>query len=300
MIQRILYLTLFSTLAFTAKAQVEFAPIGAEWVYNAAIDADPFDYDPLDGFFVYKSTGDTTINSQTYRKVGYLLFKQEGDKVYLRYQNALHLVFDFGLEVGDTITLAEPICLFPNYNKLNANIWQQTYLVDSITTLIVNGQPLKKFGLSYWFGNSSSFGIAKEYIEKMGNFRWFVGDCPIPQSHLFPWLRCYKDSLTDYKTDRFLSFNISDCYYLPPSAVEQPSLSNIRIAPNPVTDVLTIDMADQTITDLSITDISGKVIYTQPATQSGMVRISTSNWHTGIYLCRAQCGTQWLVWKVVK
>lgn len=300
MIQRILYLALFSMLAFTAKAQVEFAPIGAEWVYNAAIDADQFDFDPLDGFYLFKSNGDTTIDGQTYRKVGYLLFKQEGNKVYVRQNDAIHLVFDFGLEVGDTVTLAEPICISPLYDLLNATILQQTYKVDSITTLIINGQPLKKFGLSYWFGNSSSSGIAKEYMEKVGDFRWFVGDCYIPQSHLFPWLRCYKDSLTDYKTDRFLSFNISDCYYLPPSAVEQPSLSNIRIAPNPVTDVLTIDMADQTITDLSITDISGKVIYTQPAAQSGMVRISTSNWPTGIYLCHAQCGTQWLVWKVVK
>jgi hypothetical protein len=300
MIQRILYLALFSTLSFTAKAQVEFAPIGAEWVYNAAIDTDQFDFDPLDGFSVYKSTGDTIIESQTYRKVGYLLFKQEDHKVYLRYQNALHLVFDFGLEVGDTITLAEPVCLFPNHNKLNATILQQTYLVDSITTLIVNGQPLKKFGLSYWFGNSSSLGIAKEYAEKMGDFRWFVGDCAIPGGFLFPWLRCYKDSLTDYKTDRFLSFNITDCYYLPPSGVEQANLSNIRIAPNPVTDILTIDMADQTITDLSITDIAGKVLYANPAAQSGTAQVVTSNWPTGIYLCRAQCGTRWLVWKVVK
>ena len=289
-----LLFSIFCLLTFSAHAQVEFAPIGAEWVFNNPVDHNKSNYHPLESWMSYQCTGDSTIGNQTYRKVGTMLFRQQDYKVYLRHDGADYLVFDFDLEVGDTVQLFIPIC----YGN---DIQERTFIVHSITTITVNNQPLKKIDFLDYDNPGIPLWPIYEYTEKLGNSTWLVGECYIPTTFLFPWLRCYKDSTVDYKSEMLLSYNISDCYYLPPSATAQPiSTQYIKAVPNPVTDLLTIDLSDQQITNLTIIDISGKSMYHIPAVQSGVVQISTDTWPKGIYLCRAKSESHWLVWKVIK
>jgi hypothetical protein len=291
---------LFYGLSFPAHAQLEFAPIGAEWVYNSPVDADNFGYDPLESFESYHCTGDSMIDGQVFRKVEDLLFLQEGNKVYLWFQDTLRLIYDFGLDVGDTVELTYPSCLIPNAGS-NAVMYVKRYVLDTTTIIIADGQPLKKFGFREWNGTHFLPYVTYEYIEKIGNPQFFIGDCPLPGTFLSPWLRCYKDSTIDYKSVKLLSYNISDCYYLSPSSVDQmDTAAEIKIAPNPITDQLTIHLEGLEVSNLTISDFSGRAVYHHPGIQSGTIQVDSYLWHQGIYFCHARYGLRLLLWKIVK
>ncbi len=296
-----LLFSIFWWLSFPAHAQLEFAPIGAEWVFNNPVDGENIGHDPLEGWMSYQCTGDSTIGNQTYRKVGTMLFRQQGNKVYLRHEETDHLVFDFGLEVGDTTLLSIPICFFPTVDNSDREIQERIYIVHSIATITVGSQSLKKFVFLEYYNPGVSSDPVYEYTEKLGNSTWFVGECYIPTTFLFPWLRCYKDSIVDYKSEQLLSYGISDCYYLPPSSVEQPNMANkIVIAPNPVTDQLVINLEDMEVSDLIIYDLSGKPVYHQNGVQKEAIQIDCRHWPQGIYFCHAKCDTRLVQWKIVK
>ncbi len=297
-----LLFSIFCWLAFPAHAQVEFAPIGAEWVFNHPVDGENIGYEPLEGWMSYQCTGDSTIGNQVYRKVGTMLFLQQGNKVYLRHEEIDHLVFDFGLEVGDTTLLSFPICFFPTVDNSNREIQERTYIVHSIATIMVGSQSLKKFDFLEYYNPGTSPGPVYEYTEKLGNSEWLTGGCPLPGTFFPPWLRCYKDSIVDYKSEQWLSYNISDCYYLPPSSVGQPDgdWTGIKFAPNPVDEFLTIDFGDQVVSNLSIANFSGQIIYQKSGDQSGTIQIDTKNWPKGVYICSARRASQWVQMKIVK
>lgn len=76
-----------------------------------------------------------------------------------------------------------------------------------------------------------------------------------------------------------------------PIGIEQypklPGISNLVTYPNPVTDVLHIDLRDEKgAGTLSILSLEGKVIYTQVVTENSLLSISMSHLPQGIYLCR--------------
>ncbi len=297
-----LLFSIFCWLTFPAHAQVEFAPIGAEWVFNSAVLAPGFGDDPLKGWVSYKCTGDSTIGNQTYRQVGTLLFRQQDYKVYLYHNGVDYLLYDYGLEVGDTTLLYHPICFSPNFDNTNNDIYEGIYIVHSVTTIPVGSQSLKKFKFIGYDDPSPSPVPAYEYTEKLGNSEWLIGECYLLGIYVPAWLRCYKDSVVDYKSERWLSYNISDCYYLPPSSVEQTDgdWTGIKFAPNPVDEHLTIDFGDQVVTNLSIVNFSGQIIYQKSGNLSGTIQIGTKTWPKGVYFCSAKRGSQWVQMKIVK
>lgn len=66
-----------------------------------------------------------------------------------------------------------------------------------------------------------------------------------------------------------------------------PDISNLVTYPNPVADVLHIDLRDEKgAGTLNILSLEGKVIYTQLTTGNSLVSISLSHLPQGIYLCR--------------
>lgn len=84
---------------------------------------------------------------------------------------------------------------------------------------------------------------------------------------------------------RYLSFTD-----FPVGIAAQPELreiSHLVSYPNPVADVLHIDLRDEKgVGTLSILSLEGKVIYTQLTTGNSLVSISLSHLPQGIYLCR--------------
>jgi hypothetical protein len=294
-----LYLLIFCYAPLSTYAQTTFAPLGAEWVFTPVME-NTLPFNPLAQWVSIKSTNDSLIGGQTFRKVGHnLLFLQENEQVFLFFKDSLYLVFDFGVEVGDSLSLYVPI------NAGLAQVFEQTemalwhFRVDSIELLPTTAQPLKKFYLRStdpdWWGSTTFF----EYVEKVGDLNWFFGQPVIHHSDVPSWLRCYRDSTLEFHTERLISLGTTDCFDST-TVVRQPYLPQITLAPNPISDQVTIDLGLQEISRLLVTDLSGRTVFYHSGPQTGQVQIESASWPRGMYLCYARSGSQWLQWKIVK
>lgn len=282
--------------SLSLNAQTEFAPIGAEWVYNAKEDIKMVGYQPLQAYYTIKCTGDTIINNLTFRKTGNFLLHQEGDRVWFWRDGSLHLIYDFGLQVGDTIVFTFISCI----NELVDN----TYLVAATDTIQVNGISLKRTTANVIEDISPFSPYEYTFIEKIGSLAQLVelnAMCGFVQSVFTEWLRCYKDSDIDYHSEIFLFYNHPDCYYTPPNATNGVDIAPFSISPNPVTDILTITTdTENPITAIQLTDGAGRAVKNWQFQAADRVNVSFEGIPPGIYFCRVLSGEIWRTGKVWK
>lgn len=301
MIKHFFFCVAFCCASLSINAQTEFAPIGAEWIFTPIME-NTLNFNPLAQWTSVKSTGDSVIGGQTFRKVGYnLLFFQEDAQVFLFFKDSLYQVLDFGVDVGDSLYLYTPVNVGLGYLFEGTEMNLGHFRVDSIRMLpTTTGQTLKKFylrnldlswgsGIPYYF----------EYMENVGDLSWLIGESAVHHSDVPSWLRCYRDSTLEFHSERLISLGATDCLDSTTS-VRQPYLSNITTAPNPVTDQFRINLGSEEISLLVVTDLAGKTVHRRAGTQTGVVPIDCASWHRGVYLCYAQSGEQWLWCKVVK
>jgi hypothetical protein len=271
-------LTLCLLLTISLSAQVEFAPIGAEWVYNQLVDSDEGD-EALEDYFTLQSTGDTLIEGLTFRKVGPHFLHQEGEKVWFRFDNALHLIYDFGVQVGDVRTFT-----FLQGNYLYD---PEEFKIVKIDTLYSNGISLKRF-----FAETTSLIYFYEfiYVERSGSLDYLLNNLlPSIQSVRLPWLRCYSDSTVNFVSPEFISFNEPNCYYQASSATEEPRVGLLSIAPNPLTGTtFTLRLPEQIDSEeltLSITDLNGRTVYQQVLGHAvGAIEVALPDLPNGLYM----------------
>ena len=255
----VLFFAFFSLLSIT-KAQNNFAPIGATWIYEFS-----YEYFYIGPIRNIKSIGDTIIQGKqcrimTFSSSGcnpsYRYMYSDSGKVYY-YQslnNTFALLFDINKNPGEHFSEA-------------VGGDSVVYKVDSISFININGHPLKKLFVHithYPFSGIDPY--EGEFIENLGNTRY-----------LFPWendvcvegnvggghnpphagpLGCYTDSILG-----FYNFGtIADCFaqsYSPPA-------DSFSIYPNPTnTDgsfVLEIRSYNDWKKDISIFSALGKEI----------------------------------------
>jgi Secretion system C-terminal sorting domain len=208
------------------SAQTEFAPIGAVWYYNIAVDLDASQPYLLD-YFTLTCTGDSLVNGLTMRKVGDYLLYQEDDKVYFWYGNSLNLLYDFGAEPGETIT-------FRHFAYCTDSIVEDAqYILIKIDTVTINGEALRRF----------AFDFDLTYIEKLGCTNKMIPDptCTTIPSFRPEWLRCYTINDTIYHSPYFQLFNQDDCAYRESSSTDEKNIAvSLSIYPNPSSDYCTI------------------------------------------------------------
>jgi hypothetical protein len=254
------YLLLFLLfIAFNATAQVEFAPIGAVWHYNIFVDVeeDP----PLLDYFTIESTGDTTVNGFTMRKVGPYLMHQQGNKVYYWAQDSLNLIYDFSVQEGETIMLNMRGC-----NLDSVIIYKIAFTVDEVTTVVVNNESLKQFkGVAvYTFDNGAEFTVDYAYLEKIGSLAGMIESsvfCYAVLGATPEWLRCYTESGQVWQTPRFQFYGQPDCNYKATNSTRNPyQTAQFKIFPNPVNKQL--QTGDWTPQTARITDLTGRTVRT--------------------------------------
>lgn len=227
-IYTILTLLLLSTFLYS---QQEWAPIGAKWYQNTAFVGFD-DLYPLEDYTIIESTGDTLIDGLNFRKVGEYFTCQDGDKIYFLWTDTLRLLYDFGVEVGDTVTFDLLSCI--------NTIVPMPYIVDDVTLVEINGQQLKKIHCStfMYYPSLATWPEQYDYIEKIGGRMPIEneasGYCVPIAGYERPWTRCYIDESIDYKTDKFLSFGDFDCDYQQTTATEDVEIPIFKIFPNPI------------------------------------------------------------------
>ncbi len=63
---------------------------------------------------------------------------------------------------------------------------------------------------------------------------------------------------------------------------------NLQIQPNPFTDQVLVEVEEETLQSLVVTDLLGRTIYQNDKVQALQQAIPTSDWNSGIYLLRAE------------
>lgn len=232
----------------------------------------------------YKFYGDTIISNQVYKKV----FKSEAEipvnweyeggireeeqKVWYlsRYESEERQLYDFTLEVGDTIT-------FP---------WWDPLIVDSISYIDINGEDRKQiyfeplvYFMEHWIeGIGSNLGILESGTSMVvGWYTRFL--CMSEDGELI-----------------YMNPNYSSCY-LVSTGIEETHNTRILIYPNPAIDKIIMENTDNVeIESISIIDLNGQNILEFEKDRN---ELDISGLSSGIYLLKLTYGNETIIKKIV-
>jgi len=249
---------IFLTIASNLLGQ-NFGAIGTQWHYSEhASGGCPGNCEYLH----LESVADSVISGQTTHKILQTYYRHTGDTVrfdpiYLYEQSDTVFMWSFSKlrflttyifngSIGDTLTLDAP----------DTMIWADTtyrLVVDTIINVLVDGVPLKKYRTialdDYGFWNGGYF------MDRIGGLDWFF-----PRATIIPEaggpIRCYSDAQID------TSFQTVACDYILYTSVDELAYNDdIKIYPNPTTDLLTIK-SKQPIEKIDLFDLNGKLVAT--------------------------------------
>jgi hypothetical protein len=268
---RLTFLVTFFVFSSSLVAQ-EWFPIGANWYYNQVdflLMGERFKY--------FEVTGDTTIQGKychtiegececsEFALVNYLHVDGEQIFYFDEVSSAFRILYDFGLAPGDTLK-------YFSYNH-----GETQYVLDSITTLDINGYALRVQHFQYVNG---IWELGDKVFEFIGSNRCLyplIGVCDPGTGGL----RCYEDGILGlYK---FIDIDIP-CDYKTTATVDlqQPS---VKVYPSPAHDYFIIE-AERPMSQLEVINIhSGSVLFQSTPVQH-TARIDRRDFPAGTYLIR--------------
>lgn len=255
-----------------AKAQ-DFAPIGAVWHYSyQTIDPNVISFKKVE------SVSDTTINGIQCKKIrentsneAYYVYSKN-DSVFVYKENSFHLLYNFGANSGETITLGN---YYKTYNGLPL-----VMTIDSVKTILIAGQQRKVQFVTCGDGMVISFG--GQVIQGIGNTNYmfptldFASEGP---------LRCYQEAnsatfINPYYTEG--NWNKTDCEQIIVinSSSETTNMS-ISFFPDSENNYLKTTGAEQH-SAYKIFDTNGKIVLHGVINNLNTIDIQSLN--KGIYL----------------
>lgn len=249
---------ILTAISIQAASQ-EFAPIGAIWHY------DQFTFNPtLTTYQTIESVSDTIINGVSCKKMkrisrmagtqtSYLYMTSVNDQVFHYADNGFHLLYDFGAQAGDTLTLG----YYLTHDGLPLKM-----IIDSTRTININGETRKLQYVSC--GDSWIIEFGGVVIEGIGNVAFML---PRFEFSMDGALRCYEDSnvglfINPYRGNN--GWNFQDCEQVIAGITENGAPSDIVIYPNPADEFLEIKNLDQPA-EYNLFDLQGRSL------KSGMV-----------------------------
>jgi hypothetical protein len=216
-------------------------------------------------------SGDTTINSKIYHKLytpaviksnpttscggqspGYKGAIREDTllkKVFIAWDTTEILLYDFNMQVGDTVKGLTEISSCPD-------------TVISIDSVLVGSNYHKR-----WFINAD-YNIY--FIEGVGSTYGLLGQSIGQCIGQFPdlWISCFsKDGVTLYPS---LSTN---CEIITSTHSINSTLNEVNIYPNPSTGSFTIDLNDTGINEIQLYDVFGNLIFRQFKSDNSKIKI---------------------------
>ncbi|MFC1730058.1 T9SS type A sorting domain-containing protein [candidate division KSB1 bacterium] len=226
--------------------------------------------------------GDTIINSEYYRKLcsdGYYYWqggpktyytnffsgaiREDSKKVYYQINTQDTLLYDFTLNVGDTLK---------TYNTYNKNIFDSVFTIDSIdSVLLKDNRYHKRFHIAGWFPFTY-------IIEGIGSTTGLLD--PLVQFECNYELGCFAEDTAVVYPD-----NVTICDLIIPGMDEiDTEMEQIVIYPNPVTDVsvMTINEAFK-YRELIFYDNLGRKIKTIKIKDQSKIQIRSSSLDKGAY-----------------
>lgn len=211
---------------------------------------------------------DVVIGNYTYKKFldgieeVYLREDITNKKVYKRIDGTDTILFDFNLQVGSSFTLHTG----------------ETYSVNSISTINVNGGLRKMFSLV----SSNAFPSGETWIEGVGNI-----NCPLKDTYEFPdpefSLRCsFQNDINVYNFGIANGVNPTECSTLSTNEIQIPNF--ITYSPNPFNDELTIATTKNlSNSSLKVYNLIGQLVKKVENIYGNKVILQRENLVSGIY-----------------
>ncbi len=235
---------------------------------------------------MYLSGDSDFLKSSNPKKIGYI--RVENKMVfYIDTLNKLDTLYNFNMHIGDSIRYS-----LPQMNKY--------FYITKIDSISIFNQYYKR----YFFNKSNGgFGELTEiWIENIGSIhgplfpaspRLFETEIPDSMN-----LTCSKvnDSVAWHNLD------YNDCYIKIVLTVKEISELNIKIYPNPVINVLKIDIPEATDRKylVSIYDLVGKSIINKVYNNNGQININMTDFQNGFYLLKLKSGEKNFMTKFIK
>ena len=302
---RILTLVAVVVFAGGARAQTEFAPLGATWYYTSMesmrgdmgfMKVTSTDTAVIDGRKVKILAKEYTSSSGVVTPKDTIFAYQTGDSVMFHLDGEFHLVFNFGLNVGDTMEIYNPDNKYCGDNQMHGHI-----VITAIDTVEINGVKLKCLH-NKKTADSKTGEYYGRFAEKFGALDGLFGcECiadALGDGLLPGLLRCYEDSIIGHyqfgnvACDSLFVFDW-EAYYR-----WEDSMRRVDIIDNVAFDIVsTYNQAEQTITiytedfcDFSITffDVNGVAVCSKEMENSiESFRLP----HKGLYVLRVKTKT---------
>ncbi len=273
-----------SSLSLAAQTDPLPIPMNATWqmAWQSMLNSEH-------GTYAYRNNGTISVNDTIYyqlEKFSYcgenipitpiMLIREDSGKWYSRHNELEEdeLLFDFTLEVGESVTLETCFDFFAEPQTLEVTAIEEITMYDGsnrrMWTLVYDEASALAGNTEYW-------------IEGIGNLQiGLVHSLSFSCVDLNEWLHCYFEN-DDRKFPTYeFPFGIDCCNTVGIS--EQLSDKSISIFPNPTTIELTIQSQAQ-ISSIEISDLTGRIIFTsQPNTT--LIKVNTEAFPTGCYfLC---------------
>lgn len=239
----------------------------------------------------YEAIGDTVINDLTYTKLYYeYIFdtkvrNYEGayrvdsdhERVYFidNYSNTESLLYDFRLTPGDTITI-----IGSDYEPYNL------VCLDT-SSILINDISHKSYSIYSYLSNGAS--CYTQWVKGLGSLRIPI-ETDVFCGSSFEWaydLTCfyYKD-VKIYEWD--LNPYFTGCYGHYIVGIDEHSIENLRVVPNPVVDLSKLlgYKSDQQKINYQVLDITDRIVYEHTNIQYSEIEIKKNDFKPGIYFLK--------------
>jgi hypothetical protein len=287
--KKILLALCATIIGFSAYAQ-EWFPTGAKWTYNVIW---PSAYPTVQEIKTVYCKGDTLIDGinakilvggQTmcalvWGNQNYLYYNVEQDIVYLYWENEFKPYYDFSKKAGESY--------FSYYHRYHSDpaINEYIFTVDSVVVREIGGIPLRQqfFSISdplsgFYLGQGNA-------IESIVSFRSFYPEDGACDFEVSSGLRCYESPNLNYYAKP--EYALYGCDY-GVGINENLQKSVIQIFPNPVRDIVTIQIEENMVqfpVSFFLIDVLGNKI-TEGEIVNSYTSINFSNLPKGIHFLK--------------
>ena len=276
----------------TVTAQREWAPIGAEWYYGYMQGS----YEPSTFYLKMVSLKDTTVGGKTSRLLRStivtdvdqihledIVIYQDQDKIYRWADGAFHILYDFSLQVGDTLKvyIPNPISQNPSFNF--------AYLtVVSLSEFDISDRTFRSQLLWAIDKELSVYAVQFSHWahESIGSQSYFIPVHQLVCDNVCPWpLRCYSESNLSFK---WIDIPC-DTIIILRTGINQTDVSDkVKLFPNPVKqgDQVKVEIEGANFPDdlnIQLTGIYGRKYGGISRVRHSFLEISTDQLAPGIY-----------------
>ncbi len=273
MIRAFLISTMLSCFAVRTIAQVEWAPIGAQWIYSEF-------YPGFSETEEYTVIGEAIIQGKTCRviekesAINYTY--EEDDKVWFFFpqDDSFHLLYDFSAQPGDEWDVS---AFLPENDSAKI-------IVDAVSNIILNSIALKVLQIRLIADEECIRNL--ELVEGIGSrWRMFPRN-PCASIDVYEELSCFQSIQLD--TVPLTTVPAFSCWGISPVDFEPTFDLSLRIYPNPVADLLNVWLhhsisRSEGIT-LRILSAEGRVVHEfQPDYLTANFVLPVMDWQPGVY-----------------